>query len=359
MSQRKRHDTGTWQYEFQANGVVYRKSGFPSMKTARDAESEHRLALKTPPPPPPELPPEPETKPLGMTLKDYFELWMSDHVKVNCRPRTATLYRQSLERHVLPVLGGITLTNLTRAAVRGHFAHLAAIGLSRNTVKNCLIPLRACLNSAVEDGLLEQNPVLSLGRKLRAKTEEQAAKIDSYSLDELQTITTRADDLLPWPQATFLHLLARSGLRLGEALGLQRGDVAADHLWVRRTVQWHDKTWEAFAPKNGKQRRVDIPPILAARLATLATPGPFIFGGETPWRPEYVRKAWYGLVEKLAARRLRLHDLRHSYAAILLASGAPPSYVKEQMGHSSIQVTVDIYGHLIPGTNRKWIDDTF
>jgi integrase len=360
MSQRKRHDTGTWQYEFQYAGVTYRKSGFASMKDARDAESEHRRALKTPPPT--ALPPEsPSTlPPLGVTLKDYFELWMSDHVKVNCRPRVIRGYRQCMETHVLPVLGATPLTSLTRAAIRGHFAHLAQIGLSRNTIKNCLIPLRACLNLAVEDGLLDQNPSAGIGKRVpRAKTEAQAAKVASYSQEELLDLGRAADQYLTPELAAFIQLLARSGLRLGEALGLQTSDLAADHLWVRRTVQWNDKAWEAFAPKNGHQRRVDVPPHLVTRLATLATPGPFIFGGEQPWRPEYVRKQWYALVKRLGARRLRLHDLRHTYACLLLQAGAPPSYVKEQLGHSSIQVTIDLYGHMIPGANRKWVDNTF
>ncbi|MET0643179.1 MAG: tyrosine-type recombinase/integrase, partial [Candidatus Binatia bacterium] len=55
-------------------------------------------------------------------------------------------------------------------------------------------------------------------------------------------------------------------------------------------------------------------------------------------------------------RRIRFHDLRHTFASLLLQNGESPAYVKEQMGHSSIQVTVDIYGHLVPGGNRQAVD---
>jgi integrase len=55
-------------------------------------------------------------------------------------------------------------------------------------------------------------------------------------------------------------------------------------------------------------------------------------------------------------RRVRFHDLRHTFASLLLQNGESPAYVKEQMGHSSIQVTVDIYGHLVPGGNRQAVD---
>lgn len=65
---------------------------------------------------------------------------------------------------------------------------------------------------------------------------------------------------------------------------------------------------------------------------------------------------FYKLLEKAELRRVRFHDLRHTFASLLLQNGESPTYVKEQMGHSSIQVTVDVYGHLIPGANRQAVD---
>jgi integrase len=67
-------------------------------------------------------------------------------------------------------------------------------------------------------------------------------------------------------------------------------------------------------------------------------------------------RVFYKLLEKAALRRVRFHDLRHTFASLLLQNGESPAYVKEQMGHSSIQVTVDVYGHLIPGANRQAVD---
>jgi integrase len=67
-------------------------------------------------------------------------------------------------------------------------------------------------------------------------------------------------------------------------------------------------------------------------------------------------RVFYKLLEKAELRRIRFHDLRHTFASLLLQNGESPAYVKEQMGHSSIQVTVDVYGHLIPGANRQAVD---
>ncbi len=67
-------------------------------------------------------------------------------------------------------------------------------------------------------------------------------------------------------------------------------------------------------------------------------------------------RVFYKLLEKAGLRRIRFHDLRHTFAALLLQHNESPTYVKEQLGHASIQMTVDIYGHLIPGANRQAVD---
>ena len=67
-------------------------------------------------------------------------------------------------------------------------------------------------------------------------------------------------------------------------------------------------------------------------------------------------RVFYKTLVKAGLRRVRFHDLRHTFASLLLQQSESPTYVKEQMGHSSIQVTVDIYGHFIPGANRQAVD---
>ncbi len=200
------------------------------------------------------------------------------------------------------------------------------------------------------DGLLDTNPATSLGRA-RAQT-SAPRHVESYSKAELGVLLADAP--------LVVRLLAQSGLRLGEALGLQPGDVRADHLVVERNVQWLDGDLIVQSPKNGRSRRVDIPASLALAL-TSNSGKTWVFEASDgqPLRPNHVRSLWYELLDRTKARRLRLHDLRHTYAAMLLTAGAPVAYVKEQLGHSSITVTVDTYGHLIPGSNRKWVDDTF
>jgi integrase len=85
----------------------------------------------------------------------------------------------------------------------------------------------------------------------------------------------------------------------------------------------------------------------------------FVFPSEvgTVMNPDNIYHRYFlPSLEKAKLRRFRLHDLRHTFGSLLIQDGASLAYVKEQMGHSSVQVTVDVYGHLIPGANISWID---
>ena len=332
-----------WRFEFEAKGQRYTGSGFETKREARDAEMAKRRAVAT----------SPTSDSKSLTLADYVELWLSDHVKVHCRPRTVVEYRRSLERHVLTRLGSRALSSITRVQLRELLSELVLAGLSRNTVKNVLIPLRACLNCAVDDGLLDENPATHLGRRVRARTEREAAKVKVFSKAQLGTILQCCDD----ETVAFdrlVHLLGRSGLRLGEALGLKQEDLDPEgRIHVRRSLQWHRGGCMEYAPKGGRERTIDVPRDL---VTFLAGPGPYVIGGAAPRRPEALRDAWRELLKSTHLPGLRLHGLRHTYASLLLAAGAPLVYVRDQLGHASIQITADTYGHLIPGDNRAWVD---
>jgi len=215
---------------------------------------------------------------------------------------------------------------------------------------------------------MQANPAFRLGRYQR-RSDEPKPEIRPLTRDEAALFLVAARQHTPDEHPLFLCAL-RTGLRLGELLGLQWGDVDfhGRFIEVRRNLV----AGRVTTPKSGKSRRVDMSQQLAETLRTLLTARK----AETlrrgwPQVPEWVfcnedggpldgdnlrHRVYYRLLAKAGLRRIRFHDLRHTFASLLLQQGESPTYVKEQMGHSSIQVTVDIYGHLIPGANRQAVD---
>ena len=182
------------------------------------------------------------------------------------------------------------------------------------------------------------------------------------SREELEQFLTGAQQVCPDQHALFLTL-ARGGMRLGEVLGLKWGDIQFGEetdggnrfIYVRRN--WVDGQFGK--PKSGKERRVDLSKqlrrvlaelrdkrMLAAYLAGKASVADeLVFPSEagTPLNGSNVYSRYFvPAIEKAGLRHFRIHDLRHTYASLLIQAGASLAYVRDQLGHSSIQVTVDL-----------------
>ncbi|MEC4669206.1 MAG: site-specific integrase, partial [Nitrospirota bacterium] len=201
-------------------------------------------------------------------------------------------------------------------------------------------------------------PKVSKRRGINPFTREEVAAF-------LETVRQRAPRYCP------LFLCAvRTGLRMGELLALQWGDMDYHGRFIE--VQRNYTRGRVSTPKSGESRRVDMSRELTQALKDLYTERQletaangwkdmplWVFCNETGGLldPDNLRKrVFYGLLRASGLRRIRFHDLRHTFASLLLQQGESPVYVKEQMGHSSIQVTVDLYGHLIPGGNKQAVD---
>jgi len=313
-------------------------------------------------------------KAAALTVKEYGAQWLKarEHGPNAVKPRTLDGYRNILTGHLFPTLGGVLLADLSRGQLRAWLATKKS--LSKATQANLVIPVRALLNDAFDDGLIVKNPATRLLRATRGLTEKDARKVEALTREELATVLSTAADAFPeW--LDFFRVLGWTGLRLGEACGLQWGDLDSrgGFLDVRRNIAYRKRKVLEGAPKSGQARRVDVPRVLVERLqvrrgiqeaeATLkgVTGSPWIFAAPTdaskPVNPAFVRfKVWYRLVKKAGLRALRLHSLRHTYASLLLQQGESIAYVSKQMGHSTITLTVDRYGHFVAGGNRQAVD---
>jgi integrase len=185
--------------------------------------------------------------------------------------------------------------------------------------------------------------------------------------EEVQALLAKAEDQ---SRALYPVLLCavRAGLRMGELIGLQWGDIdfRGRFLEVRRSVILGEET----STKNHKIRRVEMSRQLLEILQRLKEvrqleamenaeqilPWVFLSPEGKRWDDRNLRRSWYRCLEVAEIREVRFHDLRHTYISLLIEQGAHPKYIQEQAGHSSIQVTMDIYGHLFPDRDRGWAD---
>jgi len=194
--------------------------------------------------------------------------------------------------------------------------------------------------------------------------------------EEAEALLKSAKEFCPLYYPLFLTAL-RAGMRRGELVALRWGDIhfgASKQDANRYIFVQHNYVYGQFTtPKSKKPRRVDMSRQLRATLLALRDERLIkaFLAGKNSVSDELVFPAPDGgvldpdhlcdryflpVVEKAGLRRIRFHDLRHTFGHLPIQAGAPLPYVRDQMGHSSIQVTADVYGHLLPGANVACID---
>jgi len=251
----------------------------------------------------------------------------------------------------------VALRALRREALKGTVAGWLSDGSRSKSARQRVAILGTCLESAVEDGHLTVNPCKGL-RKFAAKSGEAPAMIEVFTNLELREILHVAEE----PMRTIVLVLARTGLRLGEALTLQWADLCLGdrrYLTVRRT--WGGGSATVInTPKGDREREVDLSAQAVGALWTQRDRvgrGEWVFPeGDGPTKKRGFQHAWVALLAKAGVRYRKAHTLRHTFATRLIEQGESLPYVQQQLGHQSIQITVDIYGHLQRGTNRRAVD---
>ncbi len=303
----------------------------------------------------------------GPTLQEQAEKWLATYARVHCEPSTVQNYELALRKHVLPALGHKRLREITREDLQKLVAEKVNAGLSRSWIRSIIAPLRELLNHAMDDGLLDRNPALRLTR-FSQKAKAQKGRIDPLTPEEeLRLLETAERDYPRW-YPLFLTAL-RTGMRQGELLALERGqiDFAGGYIQVDRSLS----CGRVVPTKSGRIRRIPLSPVLAKTLAALKelrtadatyrgqrlSPIVFCTRKGRHLHPRTILDAFYACLDRARLRRVRFHDLRHTFATRLIANGTSLAYVRDLLGHSSIQITVDVYGHLCPSGSREAIAD--
>lgn len=311
------------------------------------------------------------------SFKDCAEKWLETCVKPAKRGSTYAKYKDLLEKYAYPTLADIPIDKIGRADVRGLLLKCLAQGLSksslakkkglsRSSLRNLNTVIGGAISCAIEDELISDDPTIGLIKSLHIKPDARE-HLDPFTPEDvslfLKTCADHFGEYYPFFLCAF-----RTGMRLGELLALQWGDVdwKGKFIQVRRSYKLGQ-----FSPtKTGKSRRVDMSDHLIETLRALLTArkkeglqtglgepveGIFYRHG-LPMEQGHIQRQFKLILRKAGLRKIRFHDTRHTYASLLLSDGVTPVYVKEQMGHSSIKMTVDVYGHLIPSSNRSAVN---
>lgn len=296
-------------------------------------------------------------EPARLSLDEYLDHWLEAAVKPRVREGTHQEYSSTLRRNVRPVLGAKRLGSLKPVDIQGLYTQMQKRGL-KDSVRYTHTVLKDALRQAVKWQMLGQNPAdfVDLPKpsrpKVQALTQEEAARF------------LEAAKATRW--SCFFALLLSTGLRPSEALGLYWSDLdlAKGTLTVRRGLRRLKGKWVLEEPKTPSARRtlplpLSLVGLLSEHLSSQQAQGfngPLMFTspkGEPKHEDGIVKDYFKPLLKKAALpSTVRLYDLRHTHATLLLLAGVHPKVVAERLGHASIKITLDTYSHVLPNMQQ-------
>ncbi len=268
------------------------------------------------------------------------------------KPSAIRSYRQALDAHILPQLGHMRLTAVTRHHIQDIADTLVAGGAAPSTVRNAVLPLRAIYRHEHHRETVSQNPTKHL---LLPASRHKARRIARP--DEAATLIAA----LPLKDQALWATAFYAGLRRGELQALRWQDIDLDQNLVHVTRSW-DRVEGPVAPKSSAgTRRIPLTHTLrhhlvAHRLKHPHTQPADLALGHTatqPFTPVPTLNRARGAWRQAKLGPILLHECRHTYASFMIAAGINPKALQTYMGHASITITLDRYGHLLPGNEHQ------
>jgi integrase len=353
-----RIDHGSWEYVADASRGAggrrrqVRKAGFPTKRAAEQALTELLDDLRT----------GSYAHDERQTVEEYLVGWIEAKVANGLRATTERSYRQHIRDHLVPHLGRLRLRDLRPGHVE---AMLRTVEAGPSTVRRVHATLRSALSDAKRRRLVSYNAAVDV-----ALPRTSRAKVQPWEPAELgKFLDHAASDRL----GVLFEVMAATGLRRGETCGLRWSDVDLERgrLVVRQqlVVVGHELRFGPPKTASGDARVVDLDvgtvgAMLGHRLAQDGERAAWgeayaaydlVFARENgePLHPETVTKRFTKLAAAAGLRPVRLHDLRHGQASLMLAAGVPLAVVSKRLGHSSVSITSDTYSHLLEGVGRE------
>ena len=358
VSARRGMRTPTQRASVKASPIQKSKGGF---RTKRDAQAHLTRVLG-------EVQEGTWSEPKRITVGQFLrQHWLPSLTQ---RSSTRASYRTTVEKWIVPHVGGTLLPALTPQHVQQMLETLAESGgrggteLSTRSVQYAFTVLKMAMQHAAAQGFIARNPLAAMKRpKARSRS------MDYWTAAEAGLFLNAVDeDRL---RCMWLLFLAR-GFRRGELVGLrwQNVDLDAGRLSVIATIVVVDGGAEGSEPKTDRGRRsVPLDADLVAALKShrrrqleerLAWGAAWVDTGlvftredGTALHPETISTRFETLTKRAGLRRIRLHDMRHTAATLALQAGIPVKVVSEWLGHSSVSITLDIYSHVISSMSEE------
>lgn len=301
-------------------------------------------------------------EPSRITLSEYLDEWLKIAVKPRVEEKTYNDYSDRLRLYIKPPLGGFKLAKISPEQIQIIYNGMIERGLSPRTVRYTHSILRNALQQAVKWGKMNRNPadLVDLPKQKRAEMKV---------LSPGEAVRFMAVIVYSRFKA-FFSLLLSSGMRPGEALGLKWPDIDFEGKRVtvnRSLTDIRGRGWALKEPKTDRSRRtIPLPALVIEDLLEHKTiqaaeklkakPGEyndqgFIFAaknGEPMIENNIAKRYFKPLLKDAGLPDIRLYDLRHTCATLLLAAGVNPKVVSERLGHASITLTLDTYSHVLP-----------
>jgi len=303
-----------------------------------------------------------------MTLAALLERWLKDSASSRVSPKTFQEYERMIRNHIVPALGSLQVQRITPMQIQAFYSKVLECGrldgkggLSPRSVLHIHALLHRVFSQAVRWQILPRNPVDAVDPPRVPRTE-----MKSLSVEEISVLLEAArDTTLFLPIAIALG----TGLRRGEVLGLRWSsvDLEGGSLAVTRSIEQTKAGIRAKAPKTHRSLRpVKMPASLVKILRTakaerMLKAGPDFSDEDyiclredgSLWPPDVLSHRFTDLIRTLDITQVRFQDLRHTFATLSLQQGIHPKVVSEMLGHSSVNITLDTYSHVMPDMQEQ------
>lgn len=291
------------------------------------------------------------------TFKQVAEMWL-EHKKGNLRRSTWEVYEGHTRKHFSELLDA-KVNRITTATIERYIRDRQAASMPINTIRKIVVSLNQIMKYAVRHGYISHNPVLEAERPRAPQDPESRADkhIRVLTPPEIAAFLRAVKDQ---KYRVMFMLAIMSGLRQGEIVGSKWQDIdwESSQIAVERT--FNNQAW--YQPKTkGSRRRIDLGPAMMRELKLWRVACPpneldLIFPNEAGGPINHnnlVVRHFRPALKAAGIEQIRFHDLRHTYASLLIEQGENIKYIQSQLGHSSPTVTLNVYAHLMKPVNQE------